>query len=94
MKLHIYITDPVAFAKGDFQWCFAVYGKKIDWKSDLYAGSVEVKIDIDRQKVVRVAREALNAEEDRVRNKLNAELSRIEQARQELRAIPHLEAIE
>ena len=95
MQLHLYITDPIAFAKGDYAWCFAAYGEKLKYATDdLYAGAVDVDIDVDRQTVVQVAREMLNEQEDKLQSEFQTKLMQIEQARQELRAIPHLEPVE
>lgn len=94
MKLHIYITDPIAFAKGQFDWCFAAYGRDLTHVTDyLYAGAIEVDIDINRQTVVQTALDMLDAQAASIRNKAESELRQIESERQEIRALPHLESV-
>lgn len=93
MKMHVYISDPIDFAKGQFDWCLTLLGKKLDHTSWIYAGEIDIEIDVDRQSVVLAAQKELDEQEQKIRKEATEQLARIEQARAELLALPHLEAV-
>lgn len=95
MKLtqHVYITDPAGFAKGDFEWCFQLVGKKLTHSSWIYAGEIEIEVDIDRQTAVLAAKAEIDKAELELRAKFTEDLTRIETRRAELLALPHLEVV-
>jgi hypothetical protein len=89
MKLYIYITDVDQALKDDFDWCLTAttisnMDETTNW---IWAATVDVKLSVDRQKLIKHAVKALTNKE----NELLARLHLLANKKQEYLSLPHLE---
>lgn len=84
IKQHVMISDPVAFARGNYNWSLTLLGYVPDPGNWIDAGEIELEINIDHQTAVKAATAALDAEAEEIRNKAFEAIERIKRQKSEL----------
>ena len=87
--MHLHITDPINFAKGDWEYALSLYNGKMSIDDWVYVGPAKVEVpDEAVTEALQMAMKELDAKEKEVRDELSAKLAVIERTRQELLALP------
>ena len=67
LRLHLHITNPMDFVKGDYDSCFSLDGRKWDLDGWVYAGEVEMDIPvIDSDEMNQVIVKALRRQREKL----------------------------
>ena len=91
MKLYIYVTNPIEALKGDFNWCLNTstrndLGDHVDW---FLVGETEVDLDLDFNKMSKIAADALDAKEKELTAKFTREIEVLKEERSKLLSIEY-----
>ena len=91
IKLHIYITDPEAFLRGEYESCFTT-SQRNDWriKGWVYAGEVDLNINHNETEVRGLALDGLDARIQEIRAAAEAGVMELEDRKQKLMALEAL----
>lgn len=65
MKLYLYISDPLEFLAGDYNYSLNISDRDDIWKDCVKVGSIDVDIDIDHKLIVEHAVDCINAAEQK-----------------------------
>ena len=85
IKQHLHISRPDNFMKGDYTYCFSLFGFEVENDSDyIHCGEIEVDVDVDTKRCV----ESLTASIDLELGKHTAAITILEQRKAELLALP------
>lgn len=84
LKLHVIITDPEAFLKGDYFHCMTLSSDKTTVPGWVNCGQIEVSLDVNRGEVLEVAAKTITEEMGRCSAAMNV----LEQRKAELLALP------
>ena len=93
MKLHLYIHNLEYFLAENYQYCFRVVSDRERFehfnKDYVYAGAVDVEIDVDRKTVTQIAVKQLDDQIKEIRAVAQKGVEAIEQRKQNLMALEH-----
>jgi hypothetical protein len=84
-KMHLHINDIQGYLKGDFNFCFTLSNiGDMTIAGWVYAGEVEIKINIDRDTLTAEALDQIDKVEEKYLEEHRAKLAVLAQTRQEL----------
>ena len=91
IKLHIYITDPESFLRGEYESCFTT-SQVNTWtiKGWIYAGEVDLNIDHNETEVRGIALDGLDARIQEIRAAAEVGVTELEGRKQKLMALEHI----
>ena len=95
MKLYIYICNPESFLQADYGLSLNISSYKPDYAEDvfenwIYAGEVDVEIDINEKEIRQCATKALDKQLQRVRAESQIRVDRLETRKANLIALPNI----
>ena len=90
IKQHLLITDPEAFAKGDYRDCFLVL-QNGDYLPDgwINCGEIELDVNVDANQVTVIAVEGIERKIQELKASSTAALTELERRKNELICITH-----
>ena len=92
VKLNVMCTNPASFAIGDFDDCFNLFGNEPGIEGWFKVCEVEIEIDSSlKDKATKSALNAVDEEIEKVRSDYYCSLQKLENARNELLALEHIE---
>ncbi len=89
IKQHLILTEPLNFAKGDYDDCFTLFEHAPSVEGWFDCGEVEFEVDIDTKKVIQSSLEAIEAKEQEIKDKAAAALEALRAEKSTLLAIGH-----
>ena len=90
LKLHLYITEPEDFMKGDYDWCFKVSSNdNLNGGGWISCGEAELNISVDTGTVISKTVGALSKKIDEEKAVFSARLKSLEDRKANLLALTH-----
>jgi len=84
IKQFLYISNPIDFVKGKYDWCFNLSGRDLDDSDWINVGEIEIDVNIDMTECINLSIEAIDEKEKETREEFNTKIALLNQQRQEL----------
>jgi len=85
IKQILHITEPDRFLRGDYEECFNLFQREVNYGEWVVAGEIELDVNVDSAAVIDVVTAAIDKELDTERVKITL----LENRKRELLALTH-----
>ena len=89
IKQHVVIVHPDWFLAGEYAMCFTLRGERLNEDKWIYAGEVELDLDVDHADVTATVIKALDAEIEKERAEHSLKMDMLKTRKNELLALTH-----
>jgi len=89
VKQTVHITNVDEFIRGDYAWCFTLYGKAMEHTGNVPLHEIEIEVDINFEDIRAKAIKATDIEIEALQMKMSAEMKRLTDRKAELLAISY-----
>jgi len=89
VKQTVHITDVDDFIRGDYDWCFSLYGKAMEHNGLVPLHEIEIEVDINFEDIRAKAIKATDREIEALQIKMSAEMKKLTDRKAELLAISY-----